>query len=101
MLSSYVEDFFFCIEGLLFSTLSKMALFALFANCKVEKVSADAEIEGLMHMMNLILPCPSKESLKILVSFEFLKGMWVRVLSIKADMQCPKHERLPLMLVNS
>lgn len=52
-----------------------MALLALFANCKVEKVSADAERDGLIQMMNLILPCPSKESLRILVSFEFLKGM--------------------------
>ena len=52
-----------------------MALFALLANCRVENVSAEAEIEGLMQMINLILPCPSNESLNILVNFEFLKGM--------------------------
>ena len=64
-----------------------MALLARLANCKVEKVSADAEIEGLMHIINLIFPCPSRESLSILVSLEFLKGMWVRDLSIKAEIQ--------------
>lgn len=96
----YVSDFFFCMEGLL-SALSKMALFALLANCSVEKVSADAESEGLIHIINLIFPCPSKESLRILVNLEFLKGIWVLDLSIKAEIQCPRHERLPLMLVSS
>jgi len=52
-----------------------MALLALLANCRVEKVYADAEMEGLMHIINLILPCPRRESLKIRVSLEFLKGM--------------------------
>jgi len=88
------------MEGLL-SARSKIALLALLANWRVEKVSADAESEGLMQIMNLIFPCPSKESLSILVNLEFLKGIWVLDLSIKAEMQCPKHERLPLMLVNS
>lgn len=78
-----------------------MALLALLANCSVEKVSADADIEGLMQIMNLILPCPSRESLRMRVSLEFLKGMWVRDLSMSAEMQCPRQERLPLMLVNS
>lgn len=64
-----------------------MALLALLANCRVENVSAEAEIEGLMQMINLILPCPSSESLNILVSFEFLKGMCVLDLSMRADMQ--------------
>jgi hypothetical protein len=54
-----------------------------------------------MHMINLIFPCPSKESLRILVNLEFLKGMCVLDLSINADIQWPKHERLPLMLVSS
>lgn len=94
-------DFFFCMEGDLVSTRSKIARFALFANCKVEKVSAEADIDGLMQIMNRILPCPSKESLRILVNLEFLKGIWVRDLSISAEIQWPKHERLPLMLVNS
>jgi hypothetical protein len=52
-----------------------MALLALLANCKVENVSAEAEMEGLMQMINLIFPCPNRESLKILVSLEFLKGI--------------------------
>jgi hypothetical protein len=78
-----------------------MALLALFANCSVEKVSAEAVMEGLMQIINLILPWPSSESLRILVNLEFLKGMWVRDLSIRAEMQCPRQERLPLMLVSS
>lgn len=52
-------------------------------------------------MINLIFPCPSKESLSILVSFEFLKGICVLVLSMRADIQWPRHERLPFILVNS
>jgi hypothetical protein len=40
-----------------------------------------------MQIMNLILPWPSRESLRIRVSLEFLKGMWVRDLSIRAEMQ--------------
>ena len=52
-------------------------------------------------MINLILPCPSSESLNILVSLEFRKGMCVLDLSISAEMQWPRQERLPLMLVNS
>lgn len=78
-----------------------MALLALLANCRVENVSADAEIEGLIQMMNLILPWPSNESLNILVNLEFLKGIWVLDLSMRADIQWPKQERLPLMLVSS
>jgi hypothetical protein len=78
-----------------------MALLALLANCRVENVSAEAEIEGLMQMINLILPWPNKESLNILVSFEFLNGMCVLDLSMRADIQWPKQERLPLILVSS
>ena len=51
-------------------------------------------------MINLIFPCPNKESLKIRVSFEFLKGMCVLDFSIKADIQWPKQDKLPLMLVS-
>ena len=58
-------------------------------------------MDGLMQMINLIFPWPSRESLSILVSLEFLKGMWVLDLSISAEMQWPKLERLLLMLVNS
>jgi hypothetical protein len=46
------------------------------------------------------LPCPSKESLKILVSLEFLNGMWVLDFYINAEMQWPRQDKLPLMLVN-
>lgn len=35
------------------------------------------EKEGEMHIMSLILPEPSKDSLRILVSFESLTGMCV------------------------
>lgn len=101
MVISSDSDFFFCMEGLLVSTRSKIALLALLANCSVEKVSAEAVMEGLMQMMNLILPCPSRESLRMRVSLEFLKGMWVRDLSMSAEMQWPRQERLPLILVNS
>jgi len=52
-------------------------------------------------MINLIFPCPSRESLSILVNFEFLKGMCVLDFSMSAEMQWPRHDRLPLMLVNS
>jgi len=51
-------------------------------------------------MINLIFPWPSKESLKIRVSFEFLNGICVRDFSINAEMQCPRHDKLPLILVN-
>lgn len=78
-----------------------MALFARFANCKVEKVYAEAETEGLMQMMNRILPCPNSESLRILVSFEFLNGTCVLAFYINAEIQCPRHDKLPLMLVSS
>lgn len=77
-----------------------MAFLARFANCKVEKVSAEAVTEGLIHIINLIFPWPKRESLKILVNFEFLKGICVLDFYIKAEMQCPRHERLPLILVN-
>ena len=52
-------------------------------------------------MMKRIFPCPSNESLKIRVSFEFLKGMWVLDFSIKAEIQWPRQDKLPLMLVSS
>ena len=77
-----------------------MALLALFANCKVEKVYAEADTDGEIHIINLILPCPSKESLKILVSLEFLNGMWVLDFYINAEMQWPRQDKLPLILVN-
>lgn len=57
------------------STRSKIALLALFANCRVEKVSAEAEMEGLMQIMKRIFPWPNRESLRILVNLEFLKGI--------------------------
>jgi hypothetical protein len=53
----------------------------------VEKVSALLEIEGDMHTMKLILPLPLRASLNTLVSLEFLKGICVLDLSMRADMQ--------------
>lgn len=35
------------------------------------------------------------------MSLEFLNGMWVLFLSIKADIQCPKELKDPFMQVNS
>ena len=52
-------------------------------------------------MMKRIFPYPSNESLKIRVSFEFLNGMWVLDFSIKAEIQWPRQDKLPLMLVSS
>lgn len=73
---------------------------ALFANWRVEKVYAEALNDGLIQIINLIFPCPSRESLKIRVSFEFLNGIWVLDFSIKAEIQWPKHDKLPLMFVS-
>jgi hypothetical protein len=95
------SDFFFWIEGLFASLLSKIARFARLANWRVEKVYAEAEMEGLMQIINLILPWPSRESLKMRVSLEFLKGICVLDLSIRAEMQCPRQDRLPFILVSS
>jgi hypothetical protein len=74
-----------------------MALLARLANWRVEKVSAEAEVEGEMHTINRILPLPVKESARTLVSLEFLKGIWVLDLSTNAEMHCPRLEREPLM----
>ena len=100
-LSSSLSDFFLTIEGLFGSERSNIAFLARLANCRVEKVSAEAETEGLMQMMNLILPLPNRESLRMRVSLEFRKGIWVLDLSIRAEMQWPSEERLLLMLVSS
>lgn len=51
-------------------------------------------------MINRILPWPKSESLNILVSFEFLNGIWVLDFYINAEIQCPKHDKLPLILVS-
>lgn len=74
----------FFFYWLTLGVLSTMALFARLANCNVENVSADAVIEGDMQTISLSFPLPLRESLRILVSFEFLKGMCVLDFSIKA-----------------
>ena len=61
-----------------------IAFLARLANCSVEKVSAAADTEGDIQMMSLSLPLPISESLRILVSLEFLKGICVLALSINA-----------------
>ena len=58
-------------------------------------------MEGLIQIINLIFPFPRRESLKILVSFEFLNGIWVLDFSISAEMQWPKQDKLPLIFVSS
>lgn len=100
-ISSDSDDFFLFIEGDLISDRSKMAFFARLANCKVENVSAEAVAEGLIQIMNLIFPCPRRESLRILVNFEFRKGICVLDFSINAEMQWPNDDKLPFILVNS
>ena len=54
-----------------------------------------------MQIINLIFPCPRSESLKILVNLEFLNGIWVLDFSISADIQWPRHDKLPFILVSS
>ncbi len=68
--------------------------------CNVERVSDDEETEGEIQTMNQIFPFPLNESDRTRVNFEFLKGIWVLDFSIKAEIQCPRHERLPFILVN-
>lgn len=80
---------------------SKTALLALLANWRVENVSALLVIEGDTQTIKRILPLPLKESLRTLVSFELRNGIWVLFLSIRADIQWPKQERLLLMKVSS
>ena len=58
-------------------------------------------MDGETQNMKVIFPVPDNESLKILVSLEFLKGMCVLFLSIRADIQCPSVDRLPLIDVSS
>ena len=43
----------------------------------MDEVSLVDVIEGDAHMINRILPEPSKESLKIRVNFESLNGIWL------------------------
>ena len=51
--------------------------------------------------MKLILEFPLNEDYITLVNLEFLNGIWVLYLSIRADIQCPKQESEPFMYVNS
>lgn len=78
-----------------------MAFFALLANCNVENVSAEELKEGLMQITNLNMPFPKSESLRIRVNLEFRKGICALYFSIREEMQCPKQDKLPLILVNS
>ena len=59
------------------------------------------DIEGETQTINLILDAPIKESLKILVSLESRNGICVRDWFVKADIQCPNLDRLPLIDFNS
>ncbi len=51
--------------------------------------------------MKVIFPFADKESLRTLVSLEFLKGICCLFLSIKADMQFPSELKDPFIHVNS
>lgn len=52
-------------------------------------------------MINLINPFPSKESDNILVSLEFLNGIWLLDFWVNADIQNPRDDKLLLILINS
>ena len=54
-----------------------------------------------MQIIKLIFELPLKEDYITLVNLEFLNGIWVLYLSIRADIQCPKQESEPFMHVNS
>ncbi len=41
-------------------------------------------MDGDAHMIKRILPDPNKESLRILVNFESLKGIWLLDWAVKA-----------------
>jgi hypothetical protein len=78
-----------------------MAFLALFANYSVVNVSDWADIDGDMQTIKLMRPLPLSVSESTRVSFEFRKGIWVLVLSMSAEIQWPKVERLLLIEVNS
>jgi hypothetical protein len=54
---------------------SNTAFLTLSANCNVEDVSCIEVIEGEVHIISRIFPDPIRESFRILVSFESLKGI--------------------------
>lgn len=88
------------LESKCFGILSNIAFLALLANWSVEKVSPLAVTEGEIQTINFILPGPTKESLKIRVNLESLKGIWVLDFSIKAEIQWPKHDKLLLIYLS-
>ena len=58
-------------------------------------------MEGETHTISLILEGPNNDYLKILVNLESLKGIWERDWLVRADIQWPSFDRLPLMDFNS
>lgn len=54
-----------------------------------------------MQTINIIWLFPLSESLRTLVNLEFLNGICTLFLSIRAETQCPKLDRDPLMQVSS
>lgn len=54
-----------------------------------------------MQIIKLMFEFPLNEDYITLVNLEFLNGIWVLYLSIKADIQCPKQESEPFIHVNS
>ena len=59
------------------------------------------EIEGETQTISLILEAPIKESLRIRVSFESRNGICVLDWFVKAEIQCPNLDKLPLIDFNS
>ena len=58
-------------------------------------------IEGETHIISLIFDDPISDSLKIRVSLESLKGIWVLDWLVKAEIQCPNFDKLLLIDLSS
>jgi hypothetical protein len=54
-----------------------------------------------MQTIIVIFELPERESLNILVSFEFLNGIWVLLLSYRLEIQYPRVDKDVFIDVNS
>lgn len=60
-----------------------------------------AETDGETHTISLIFDDPKRDSLNILVSLESRNGMWDLLWEVKAEIQCPNLDKLPLIDLSS
>lgn len=58
----------------------------------MEIVSYELDIEGETHTIKVILEFPERESERTLVNLEFLNGICVLFLSVKAVIHCLKNK---------